>query len=139
MKYKGENNPQLAGKTWGNDEDPQCPSITIKIHPLIFLETPTISVVLDFLKCVKIFIFFKTQICTESVSRFSRHYTDMRYWRENLYTLSVQICVLKKMKILTHLSKSWRIEIVESFQLWCCDIDLSKLVSNLTDLADWIF
>ena len=53
---------------------------------------------LDFLKCVQIFIFFKSQICTESVSRFSRYCTDLRYWQENLDTLSVQICVLKKKK-----------------------------------------
>ena len=33
----------------------------------------TISVRLDFLKCVQIFIFFKTQFCTECVSNFSRH------------------------------------------------------------------
>ena len=61
---------------------------------------PMISVCLDFLKCVKIFIIIKTQICTE-----------------NLDTLSVQICVLKKMKIWTHLRKSRRTEIVEGFQL----------------------
>ena len=35
----------------------------------------TISVGLDFLKYVQILIFFKTQICTESVSRFSIHCT----------------------------------------------------------------
>ena len=32
---------------------------------------PTISVRLDFLNCVQIFIFFKKEICEESVSRFS--------------------------------------------------------------------
>ena len=34
-------------------------------------KTETISVRLDFLKCVLIFIFFKTQVCKESVSLFS--------------------------------------------------------------------
>ena len=34
---------------------------------------PTISVHLDFLKCVHIFVLFPTQIFTESVSRFFRH------------------------------------------------------------------
>ena len=48
------------------------------------LETQTISFRLDFLKCVQIFIFFKTQICTESVSRFSRDCVDLCYWQENL-------------------------------------------------------
>ena len=47
---------------------------------------PTISVCLDFLKCVQVCIFFKTRIFTASVSRFSCY-------------RAVQICVLKKMKI----------------------------------------
>ena len=37
-------------------------------------ETPNISVSLDFHQCVQICIFFKTEICTESVFRFSRQY-----------------------------------------------------------------
>ena len=35
---------------------------------------PTITVRLDFLKCVHIFLSSKTQICTEKVSRFSRQH-----------------------------------------------------------------
>ena len=44
---------------------------TLQVHPLR-RKPSTISVRLDFLKCVQIFIFFKTQFPTESVSRFSR-------------------------------------------------------------------
>ena len=40
-------------------------------------ETPNISVHQDFLKCVQILVFFKTQICTENVSRYHRHCTDL--------------------------------------------------------------
>ena len=52
-------------------------SRTKRVPELETLET--ISVRLDFLKCVHIFIFFKMQICTESVSIFSRHCADLRY------------------------------------------------------------
>ena len=42
---------------------------------------PTIiSVRIDILKCIKIFIFFKTQICTENASRFSRQCMQCIYW-----------------------------------------------------------
>ena len=69
-------------------------------------KAPTISVRLNFLKCVQIFLSSKTQIGT-----------DLRYWRENLDTLSVQICVWEERKMWTHLRKSRRTEIVGSFQL----------------------
>ena len=48
---------------------------------------------------------------------FNRHCTDFRYWGKNLSTLFVQICVLTKIKIWTHLRKSRRTEIIEGFLL----------------------
>ena len=75
-------------------------------HSILFARTETEtqnnSGCLDFLSWVQICISVKTQISTESVSRFSR--TDLGYRRENLDTMSVH--VLKKMRIWTHLRKS---------------------------------
>ena len=65
-------------------------------------KTSTISVRLDFLKCVHIFILFKMQMSSESLSRFSRHctvqtcVTDEKMQTRFQY---LQIWVLKKMKI----------------------------------------
>ena len=63
---------------------------------------PTIFVRLDFLKCVKIFIFSKRK---------------STQWPENLDTLSVRIYDSMRMKMWTHLGKSRRKEIVEDFRL----------------------
>ena len=48
-------------------------------------------------------------------SRFSQVYLDFYCLQD---TLSVQICVMKKMSIWIHLRKSRRTEIVESFRLY---------------------
>ena len=69
-------------------------------------ETPlTISGCLDIFKLVQIFLFSKTQICTLHVSRFT------------IDTFSVQICVLERRKIWTHLRKSVQTKFVWGFQL----------------------
>ena len=66
----------------------------VELHPFAFLmhthslgqvqswKPSTVFLRLDFLKCFHISVFFKTHICTESVSSYSRHCTDMRYYNE---------------------------------------------------------
>ena len=60
-----------------------------------------ISVCLEFLKCVLISFPPKRK----SVQRVYIYCTDLRCWRGNLDTFSVQICVLWERKIWTHLRK----------------------------------
>ena len=79
------------------------------------LETLEISIRLDFLKCVQIFLSSKTQICRENVYRFSRWSAQICTVTQD--TLQVQICVLEEVKIWTHLRKSKRTEVEEGFRL----------------------
>ena len=58
--------------------------------------------------------------------------------RENLYTLFVQVCVWKKMKIQTHFRKSGRTEIVggsvSEIHFFKCYISNAQILINLDSI-----
>ena len=74
----------------------------------------TISVRLDFLKCVQILLLSKTLIC--STKCLDLLYRFAFITRESRH-VSVQICILEERQIWTHLRKSRRTETVGGFQL----------------------
>ena len=90
-------------------------------------KSPTISVRLDFHKCVHIFLL----LIRKSAQCVYIYCTDSRRWRGNLDNLdkfSVQIRVSEERKISTHFWKSRGTEFVGSFQL--CKYEMSDFAAR---------